>query len=43
MALTDYESQKRAGVKPTFDPDALGIRNADLWRRSGKAEDNNAL
>jgi AGCS family alanine or glycine:cation symporter len=33
VALTDYESQKRAGRRPVFDPDALGIRNADLWRR----------
>lgn len=33
VALTDYESQKRAGRKPTFDPDALGIRNAGLWRK----------
>jgi AGCS family alanine or glycine:cation symporter len=32
-ALTDYERQKKAGVTPTFDPEALGIRNADLWRR----------
>ena len=33
IALRDYERQKKAGVDPTFDPDALGIRNADLWRR----------
>lgn len=32
VALRDYESQKRAGRTPTFDPDTLGIRNADLWR-----------
>jgi AGCS family alanine or glycine:cation symporter len=32
LALKDYESQKRAGVEPVFDPDALGLRNADLWR-----------
>lgn len=32
-ALSDYEAQKRAGVaKYTFDPDKLGIRNADFWR-----------
>lgn len=34
LALKDYEKQKRAGVAPNFDPDALGLRNADLWRRS---------
>ncbi len=31
-ALKDYEAQKKAGVKEyTFDPDALGIKNADFW------------
>jgi alanine or glycine:cation symporter, AGCS family len=33
VALRDYEAQKRAGVTPTFDPDKLGIGNADIWRR----------
>ena len=33
QALRDYEGQKRAGVKPEFDPVKLGIRNADLWQR----------
>ena len=32
-ALKDYESQMKAGVAQyTFDPDALGIKNADFWR-----------
>lgn len=32
-ALKDYERQRKAGVEQhTFDPDALGIRNADFWR-----------
>ncbi|MDQ3269770.1 MAG: alanine:cation symporter family protein [Pseudomonadota bacterium] len=31
-ALRDYEAQKKAGRDPVFDPDALGIANADLWR-----------
>lgn len=31
-ALKDYEAQKKAGKDPQFDPDALGIKNADLWR-----------
>ncbi len=31
-ALRDYEAQKAAGRDPQFDPDALGIRNADLWK-----------
>lgn len=33
LALRDYERQKKAGLEPTFDPDALGIRNADFWRK----------
>ncbi len=33
-ALKDYEAQRKAGVeKYTFDPDALGIRNADFWKK----------
>jgi AGCS family alanine or glycine:cation symporter len=32
-ALRDYEEQRRAGVTEyTFDPDKLGIRNADFWK-----------
>ncbi len=31
-ALRDYEAQKRAGVtRYTFDPKALGIKNARFW------------
>jgi AGCS family alanine or glycine:cation symporter len=31
-ALADYERQKKAGVTEyTFDPEALGIENADFW------------
>jgi AGCS family alanine or glycine:cation symporter len=33
-ALRDYEKQKNAGVeKYTFDPEALGIKNADFWKK----------
>jgi len=32
-ALRDYESQKRAGVEPVFDPESLGIRNAEFWKQ----------
>jgi AGCS family alanine or glycine:cation symporter len=35
LALRDYEAQKKAGLDPTFDPDKLGIANADLWKKSG--------
>ena len=32
-ALRDYERQKLSGTKTyTFDPDSLGIRNADFWK-----------
>ena len=31
-ALDDYERQKKAGVETySFDPEALGIKNADFW------------
>ena len=31
-ALKDYEAQRKAGVKEySFDPEALGIKNADFW------------
>ena len=31
-ALKDYETQRKAGTKPyTFDPESLGIKNADFW------------
>ncbi|MBU2677160.1 MAG: alanine:cation symporter family protein [Gammaproteobacteria bacterium] len=33
-ALKDYEKQRNAGVKEyTFDPKALGIRNAEFWEK----------
>jgi AGCS family alanine or glycine:cation symporter len=33
-ALADYEQQMRAGVTTyTFDPEKLGIKNADFWKR----------
>ncbi|MDJ0699282.1 MAG: alanine/glycine:cation symporter family protein [Woeseiaceae bacterium] len=33
-ALWDYERQRKEGVsKYTFDPEKLGIRNADFWRK----------
>jgi AGCS family alanine or glycine:cation symporter len=33
-ALRDYERQRKAGVTEyTFDPEALGIKNADFWKK----------
>nr|WP_246505735.1 alanine/glycine:cation symporter family protein [Coralloluteibacterium stylophorae] len=31
LALKDYETQKKQGLDPVFHPEALGIRNAELW------------
>jgi AGCS family alanine or glycine:cation symporter len=33
IALRDYERQKKQGLDPTFDPEALGIRNAHFWKK----------
>lgn len=30
--LKDYEKQKKAGLNPIFDPDEVGIKNAELWK-----------
>jgi alanine or glycine:cation symporter, AGCS family len=36
-ALRDYEAQRKRGVELyTFDPDALGINNADFWSSKPK-------
>ena len=33
-ALRDYEAQRNAGVTEyTFDPEKLGIKNADFWKK----------
>lgn len=29
--LRDYEAQKKQGLDPVFDPEKLGIKNADYW------------
>ncbi len=29
--LKDYEDQKKLGINPVFEPEKLGIKNADLW------------
>lgn len=30
-AVKDYERQRKQGLNPYFDPEAAGIKNADLW------------
>lgn len=40
LALKDYERQKKAKLKPSFDPESLGIRDAAFWverLKEGKA------
>lgn len=38
IALKDYERQRKLGLDPTFDPVALGIKNADYWEEKNKKE-----
>jgi alanine or glycine:cation symporter, AGCS family len=35
-ALKDYQQQKREGKDPVFNPEALGIKNADYWDGKSK-------
>ncbi|MGY0505128.1 alanine/glycine:cation symporter family protein [Luteimonas sp. e5] len=43
-ALRDYEAQKGAGImEPEFDPEALGIRDADYWQQRKQARQADAL
>jgi len=42
-ALSDYEAQRRAGADVySFDPERLGIRNADFWVRRTAGESGSA-
>lgn len=43
LALKDYEAQRRAGLDPVFDPDKLGIRNAELWHDIAKSAPSPAV
>lgn len=40
QALKDYEAQRKQGLDPVFDPEKLGIENADYWveRKQNKEE-----
>lgn len=31
--LRDYDEQKKQGLDPMFEPDKLGIKNAELWNK----------
>jgi AGCS family alanine or glycine:cation symporter len=41
-ALKDYETQKKQGKDPVFDPKALGIKNADYWEKEYKKDQSSA-
>lgn len=41
--LKDYERQKKDGLDPVFDPEALGIRNADLWKEINPVKPNTKI
>ncbi len=34
--LKDYEAQRKAGLDPVFDPEKLGIKNAEIWTKIGE-------
>lgn len=34
-ALKDYEEQRKKNEQPVFNPEALGIKNADFWEPGG--------
>lgn len=36
--LKDYEEQKSRGLDPVFDPEKLGIKNADYWTNEYKKD-----
>jgi alanine or glycine:cation symporter, AGCS family len=36
VTLKDYEAQKKQGLDPVFDPEKLGIKNADYWTNEYK-------
>ena len=38
IALKDYEQQKKDGKDPQFNPEKLGIKNADFWEDKNKGK-----
>ena len=42
-ALWDYRRQKKAGLDPVFDPEKLGIKNADFWVQERKTSQSPAV
>ncbi len=41
--LKDYESQKKEGENPVFDPVKLGIKDADFWEKEYKHHESSQL
>ncbi|RNL82626.1 alanine:cation symporter family protein [Sinomicrobium pectinilyticum] len=39
-ALKDYKEQRKKKKDPVFDPEKLGIRNADFWKTYNRKEEN---
>ncbi len=38
--LKDYDEQRKQGLDPTFDPEKLGIKNAEFWTEEYKKEED---
>jgi AGCS family alanine or glycine:cation symporter len=36
--LKDYDEQKKQGLDPVFNPDKLGIKNAEFWTEDYQQE-----
>ncbi|MBN2260455.1 MAG: alanine:cation symporter family protein [Clostridiales bacterium] len=34
--LKDYEAQLKLGIDPVFDPEKIGVKNAEIWKTIGK-------
>ncbi len=40
--LKDYDEQRKQGLDPTFNPEKLGIKNAEFWTKEYKKDDDRA-
>ncbi|MGD6776888.1 MULTISPECIES: alanine/glycine:cation symporter family protein [Bacillaceae] len=40
--LKDYDEQRKQGLDPTFNPEKLGIKNAEFWTEEYKKDDEKA-
>lgn len=40
--LKDYDEQRKQGLDPTFNPEKLGIKNAEFWTEEYKKDDERA-